>query len=193
MTYEVPFSVVISEEEYERNRSNLAKYCMKGYDYLLLKSETPMTFIHYTHRKKLETILKDGILPIDEMEANSFGKGVYSYPTLTRRIWDKGEDIVGIVFQNPSYYYICIESRVNILPIQCAFFKEAIIPKQFITVLQGDEIASFLEQQPWTPEQLLYYTGLDDKEEQVLERVRNATDIFNELPYLLDEIRNGLL
>jgi len=187
----IPYSVVISQEEYENNIDNLEKFCI-GHDkeYILVEQNTNREMVHFTDKNNISSIRENGIMTSKETaDENNFGKGVYTLPTELKRLFSS-EYNIGILFNtNDLDYYLCIECRNSRSPIGYVMFTED-IPVEYITgVYDIDVIRNYYSKFGSNMKELMYLTGIDWSNIRNIEYLNDYEDKANGVPYLLRQIR----
>lgn len=187
----IPYSAVITQEEYESNINNLGKFCV-GHDkeYILVEQNTNREMVHFTGKQNVDSIRKYGLIASNETaDESNFGKGVYVLPTELKR-WLGGQDSVGILFNtNDLNYYLCVECRNSMSPIGYVMFAED-IPAEYITgIYDVDVIKNYYNDFDSNAEELLYLTGIDWSNLRNIYYLNDYEDKAKGVSYLLRQIR----
>lgn len=188
---EVPYSIVLSHQEYVDNISDLSVFCRDSQkDYILVKQNINRQMIHFTSPQCAQSILSTGLLVIDKQGLSSFGDGIYAFPTVLQRQFYL-DDCVGVVFNtNNLDYYICVDGADSIAPIGYAFFTQN-IPKENITgVIDHECINTYLNNQNTDINDTLFLCGMDWTSKEVLKLVGQSNQLAKDLPDILTQLRS---
>lgn len=188
---EIPYSVVITQEEYENNIDNLGKFCV-GHDkeYILVEQNKNREIVHFTGKQNIESIRKYGLIASNETaDESNFGKGVYALPTELKRVFEN-TDYVGILFNtNELEYYLCVDCRNSISPIGYIMFTEN-IPEEYIKgVYDKETVKEYYSEFESDVDELMYLCGIDWTDKENVGYLKIDGEPAYRIPYLLKTIR----